>query len=210
VPIPQLQEVATRWRQNTADLKGRSVAILLYSVLDTIVDSYFPILDAIAEHIDAMEESIFGRSGRDALEPLFQMRKNLLALRRVIGPERDIMAMLVRRDLEVLGPTTAVYFQDVYDHVLRVTDSLDTYRDLLSGALDAYLSVVSNNLNQVMRTLTAWSIILMSLTLIPSIYGMNVHFWPTPGSRFGWDFALMVMFGIGGVLFALFKTINWL
>ncbi|HET7037407.1 MAG TPA: magnesium/cobalt transporter CorA [Thermomicrobiaceae bacterium] len=209
-PVPTLEDVATRWRQNAANLHGEGVAILLYSILDTIVDSYFPILDEVAERIDSMEEAIFNRAGKDALQTLFQHRKNLLALRRVIAPERDLTGMLVRRDLELLGPATAVYFQDVYDHVLRVTDALDTYRDLLSGALDAYLSVVSNNLNQVMRTLTAWSIILMSVTLIASIYGMNVALWPANGSVVAGAFSVTMMGAIGAILFVLFKGINWI
>lgn len=209
-PVPALEEVASRWRQNASNLQGKGVAILLYSVLDTIVDGYFPILDEVAERIDAMEEAIFNRAGKGALQTLFQHRKNLLALRRVIAPERDLTGILVRRDLELLGPATAVYFQDVYDHVLRVTDALDTYRDLLAGALDAYLSVVSNNLNQVMRTLTAWSIILMSVTLIASVYGMNVALWPTNGSILAGIFSLTLMGAIGAALFVLFKGIDWI
>lgn len=209
-PVRALQEVANRWRQNAGSLQGKGIAILLYSVLDTLVDGYFPILDEVAERIDAMEEAIFNKFDRSALQLLFQHRKNLLALRRVIAPERDLMAMLVRRDLELLGPVTAVYFQDIYDHVLRVTDALDTYRDLLTGALDAYLSVVSNNLNQVMRTLTAWSIILMSVTLIASIYGMNVALWPSNGSILAGVVSLTLMVLIGIVLFVLFKGIDWI
>ncbi|HEU5423723.1 MAG TPA: magnesium/cobalt transporter CorA [Nitrolancea sp.] len=209
-PVPALEEVASRWRQNASNLQGKGVAILLYSVLDTIVDGYFPILDEVAERIDAMEEAIFNRAGKGALQTLFQHRKNLLALRRVIAPERDLTGILVRRDLELLGPATADYFQEVYDHVLRVTDALDTYRDLLAGALDAYLSVVSNNLNQVMRTLTAWSIILMSVTLIASVYGMNVALWPTNGSILAGIFSLTLMGAIGAALFVLFKGIDWI
>ncbi len=211
-PCPEIDAIAERWRQQAdqmAEAKQR-VALLLYTLLDTVVDNYFPILDALAERTDRLEEAIFEGRDRGALEELFRLRKGLLALRRVVGPERDVLNLLTRRDIELLGPETAVYFQDVYDHILRVTDAIDTYRDLLASALDAYLSVVSNNLNQVMRTLTAWSIILMSLALIAGIYGMN--FVNMPELRLSWGYyaALAGMAALGLGLFALFKRIDWL
>ena len=205
-----IEETSQRWKASAERLQGRGIAVLLYSLLDTIVDGYFPILDSVAEQVDALEESIFDGSERGALQPLFQLRKNLLAMRRVLAPERDLMGQLVRRDLEALGPATAVYFQDVYDHVLRVTDALDTYRDLLAGALDAYLSVVSNNLNQVMRTLTAWSIILMTLTIVPSVYGMNFHLFPSTNWAHGFTYAMVLMLILGVGLFMMFRRIRWL
>src|SRR6185436_4563174 len=104
---------------------------------------------------------------------IFRLKKELLAIRRVVAPERDVLNVLVRRESPVFDEATIVYFQDIYDHLLRVTDAVDTYRDLMSSALDSYLSVTSNRLNQVMKTLTASSIILMSMTLVASIYGMN-------------------------------------
>lgn len=209
-PCTEIDETAQRWHQNVKSLGARSVAVLLYSLLDTIVDNYFPVLDAVAERTDALEFTIFERGSTAALQEIFALRKSLLALRRVLSPERDLMSMLTRLDLELLGPATAVYFQDIYDHVLRVTDAIDTYRDLLASALDAYLSVVSNNLNQVMRTLTSWSIILMSLALIAGIYGMNFHL--TPSEDWLPSFPLVVggMAAIGIVLFAMFKRIRWL
>lgn len=205
-----IEETARRWKENSAQLQGRGVAVLLYSLLDTIVDGYFPILDSIAEQVDQLEEAIFSGRNRNALQSLFLLRKNLLAMRRLLAPERDLMGLLVRRDLEALGENSAVYFQDVYDHVLRVTDALDTYRDLLAGVLDAHLSVVSNNLNQVMRTLTAWSIILMSLTIIPTIYGMNFRWIPELSLHYGYFYALALMALVGLVLFGMFKRIDWL
>jgi magnesium transporter len=185
--------------------------VLLYSLLDTIVDNYFPVLDVVAERAGAVEEEIFDHGNRGTtLEEIFSLRKNLLALGRILAPERDLMNTLTRRDIELLGPDTAVYFQDVYDHLIRVTDAIDTYRDLLGGALDAHLSVISNDLNQVMRTLTAWSIILMSLALIAGIYGMN--FVLTPSSDWTLSFEVVVtgMAALGLALFAMFKRINWL
>jgi magnesium transporter len=118
--------------------------------------------------------------------------------------------VLLRRDSPIFSDATMLYFQDVYDHVLRVTDAVDNYRDLLSGALDVYLSVTSNRMNQVMKTLTASSIILMSMTLVASVYGMNFDHMPELHWGLGYLWALGLMFAIGVGLLRLFKRIDWL
>lgn len=207
--IREIQATTERWKEYTDQLQARHVAVLLYSLLDTIVDGYFPVLDTVADLAENIEDTVFSGDGQ-ALQQVFQLRKRLLALRRILAPTRDMMRMLTRRDIELLGPETAVWFQDVYDHVLRVTDAVDTYRDLLASALEAYLSVVSNNLNQVMRTLTSWSIILMSVALVAGIYGMNFRHMPELALSWGYYGALGGMFLIGAGLFALFKHIRWL
>ncbi len=206
----EIEGTVKRWRENVPQGDKVGPAILLYSILDAMVDNYFPVLDAVAERTDELERTIFEAESHEALEMIFRLRKNLLALRRVLAPERDLMSTMARRDVELLGEETSVYFQDVYDHVLRVTDAIDTYRDLLAGALDAYLSVTSNNLNKVMRTLTSWSIILMSLALISGIYGMNFVHMPELSLSYGYYAALAGMLVLGAVLFAWFKRIDWL
>jgi magnesium transporter len=206
----EIDGTVKRWRENVPTAKYAGPAILLYSILDAIVDNYFPILDVVAERAAELEETIFSGDSHKALETIFRLRKNLLGLRRILGPERDLMSMVARRDIELLGEETSIYFQDVYDHVLRVTDALDTYRDLLSGALDAYLSVTSNNLNQVMRTLTSWSIILMTAALIAGVYGMNFKMLPYDSWHYGFIFAMVLMTALGAGMFAFFKRIRWL
>ena len=116
---------------------------------------------------------MFGQFDANAQQEIFRIKRNLLQMRKVLAPERDVLNVLMRRDTPIFSDETVRYFQDIYDHLLRVLDSIDTYRDLLSSALDSYLSVQSNRMNKVMKTLTASSIILMSVTLIASIYGMN-------------------------------------
>lgn len=206
----EIDGTVKRWQENAPKVSKAGPAILLYSILDAIVDNYFPVLDAVAERSDEVEHAVFDGDGHQALETIFLLRKNLLGLRRVLAPERDLMSTMARRDVELLGEESSVYFQDVYDHVLRVTDAIDTYRDLLSGALDVYLSVTSNNLNQVMRTLTSWSIILMTGALIAGIYGMNYRMLPYNGWNGGFIFAILLMAILGVGLFAWFKRINWL
>src|SRR5205823_11383572 len=162
------------------------VGILLYSLLDSITDNYFPVIDSIVERVEDLEEQIFERFNQRAIEEIFTLKKDLLALRKVLAPERDVLNVLIRRDLPIFDEHTIVYFQDVYDHVVRITDSIDTYRDLLSSALDSYLSMQSNRLNITVQTLTSVSIMLMSLAAVTGWYGMNFQAMPELSQWWGY------------------------
>lgn len=203
-------ETTTRWRENITQLGNRGVAVLVYSLLDAIVDEYFPLIDELAERTDALEEQIFDRLDQSAQKEIFRIKKDLLAVRKVLSPQRDVLNALLRRDNPMIHTDTLVYFQDIYDHILRVMDAVDTYRDLLSSALDAYLSVTSNRLNRIMKTLTASSIILMSMTLVASVYGMNFVHIPELDWQLGYLWALGLMVFIGGMLFSVFRRVDWL
>lgn len=205
-----LDEISARWQSNLTLVGSHTVGLLLYSILDAIVDGYFPVVDEISDRIEDLEARVFDDFDRSAQRDVFQLKKDLLGIRRSISPERDVMNVLLRRDTPMFDAATTIYFQDVYDHILRVTDSVDTYRDLLSSVLDAYLSVLSNRMNQVMKTLTASSIILMSMTLVASIYGMNFVHMPELGWHYGYAYALglMVLIGIG--VASVFRRIDWI
>jgi magnesium transporter len=208
--LPVMGETATRWRTNVAELDNHGPGFLLYSLLDSLVDGYFPVLDDIAERADSLEELILlqGQPGLQA--EILQLRRDLLMVRRVAGPERDIMNVLVRRDPPLFGREEIAYFQDVYDHLLRVTDSVDIYRDMLSSVLDANLSMISYSLNIVVKRLTASSIILMSISLVAGVYGMNFVHMPELDWRLGYPFALALMATVAVVEIALFRRIDWL
>jgi magnesium transporter len=184
-PIQELGDVWERW-QRRADDMGTDVGRLLYLIFDSIVDEYFPVVDVLADRAEDIEESIFEKFDRGALEDIFRLKKDLLALRRLVSPERDVLNVLLRRDPPILPANAVIFFQDVYDHLLRVLDSIDTYRDLLSSALDAYLSVQSNNLNEVMRKLTVISTIFLPLTFITGFFGMNFVHLPFDNDLFLW------------------------
>src|ERR687893_588398 len=205
-----MTQTAERWRTNAAALGNHGIGFLLHSVLDSLVDGYFPVLDDIADRADTMEESII-LAGQPTLQAeILRLRRDLLMIRRVAGPERDVMNVLIRRDPPLFNRKEVVYFQDVYDHLLRVTDTIDISRDMLSSVLDANLSMVSYTLNMVVKRLTASSIILMSITLIAGIYGMNFLFMPELDWRFGYPFALGLMVVIAAVEVGIFRRINWL
>lgn len=203
-------ETAERWKANVAAIGDRGVGFLLYSLLDSLVDGYFPVLDDIADRASSLEETII-LHGQPALQAeILRLRRELLLIRRVAGPERDVLNVLVRRDPPLFSAKEIVYFQDVYDHLLRITDSVDIYRDMLSSVLDANLSMISYTLNIVVKRLTASSIILMSITLIAGIYGMNFVHMPELDWRFGYPFALALMAGLGVAEFTVFRRIGWL
>lgn len=208
-PVKDLAEAADRWRRHRERL-DQGIGPLVYSVLDTIVDSYFPILDRVAERVEDLEDRIFKRLDPSALEGIFAVKKDLLALRRVLGPERDVVNHFLRRDLPVFSPAMLPYFQDVYDHLLRILDSVDLYRDLLTSALDAHLSVTSNTLNQIMKRLTAMTVVLMVPTLIAGIYGMNFRTMPELDWPPGYFVVLAAMATVSAVLALLFRRRGWL
>lgn len=207
--IPALAETIRRWQQNQEQLDLDS-GVLLYQLFDTIVDDYFPVIDQLAERVEEIEEQIFERFREEALQEVFGLKRDLLHIRRVVAPERDVLNILIRREVPIFERGTIMYLQDVYDHIVRITDSIDTYRDLLSSALDAFLSVQSNRLNQVVKVLTIASIVLMSDALIAGIYGMNFVFMPELQSPYGYPFALglMLVISVGLVLF--FRWRKWL
>lgn len=218
-PIEEIDEVAARFRRNTTEIE-RGIGVLLYSLLDTIVDHYFPAIDRIAERIEKLEADVIQHSGpnqRRGMQDIFNLKRELTHLRRQIAPERDAMAVLARRELPIVSEATGVYFQDLYEHVLRVTDAVDIYRDLLSGVLDSYLSVSSNNLavaandlNNIMKRLASYSIILMGMALVTGIYGMNFDNMPELHLRFGYLGALGLMVLVGVSLAFVFKRNRWL
>ena len=171
-------------------------------------------LDDIVERVETLEENLFAEvvtKGKTYdMRSLFQIKKDLLHLRRVIAPERDSLLVLARQEIPLFDRKVAVYFQDVYDHVVRVTDAIDIYQDLLTNALESYLSLVSNNLNQVMKTLTSLTVILAVPTVIAGIYGMNFDNMPELKWEHGYFYALALMLTSVVLVFVYFRRKRWI
>ena len=183
---------------------------LLYALLDAAVDSYFPVLDSISERIDALEDRVLeGEADRDSLAEILHLKRRLLELRRVLAPMRDVANALLRRDLEIVHAASVPYYQDLYDHLVRVLDQVDIYRDLLAAVLDARLTVASNSLNTIMKRLTAFTVILMVPTLIAGIYGMNFDLMPELRWPIGYPLALAVMATAVVVSVTYFRRKGW-
>jgi magnesium transporter len=207
--IEELDEAAARWAEHCRGNLPETSAMLAYTICDSIVDGYFPCLDEFGDQIEDLERAMFDGGDPDSLERIFRMKRQLLEMRRVVAPTRDVFNAFTRRELPILGETSLAYFQDVYDHVIRTTDTIDAYRDILSSVIDVHLTLVSNSLNQTVRTLTVVSIILMTLALIAGIYGMNFEHMPELSWRYGYFMALGAMALIAGGLALLFRRINW-
>ncbi len=197
------------WREWT-DLAERRTGLVTYLLVDSIVDDYLPLLDSISDKLEDLEEQIFEDFNPASLQEIFNIKKQLLFLRRAVVPLRDVFNTLQRREQPIFSRETMVYFQDVYDHLIRVADMIDTLRDLIASAMDAYLSISGNRMNVVMKRLTSISTILMSITLVAGIYGMNFQFMPELVWRYGYAGALTSMLIIGLGLYFYFRKINWL
>ncbi len=208
-PVSEIEEGLRRWERNGSVL-GHGVGALVYALLDSLVDRYFDLADQVAEQVGALEQLILEGADRGTVQSVFALKKRLLALRRVLGPERDALGVLMRQDIPLLDGKTIVYLRDVYDHLVRITDTVDLHSDLLTNALDVYLSSISNRLNQVMKTLTSVTIILMSVALISGIYGMNFKNMPELDWPLGYLWALGLMGAVGGGLYLLLKRKDWL
>lgn len=208
-PISTIDETIKRWQANSAEFRNDAGA-LIYALLDALVDDYFPVIDQLAERVEDIEQQIFEHFREEALQSVFSLKRDLLAVRRVVAPERDVLNVLIRREVPIFERNTILYLQDVYDHIVRITDSIDTYRDLLSSALDAFLSLQSNQLNQIVKVLTITSIVLMCDALIAGIYGMNFEFMPELHWRYGYAVALGLMVLASGGLLLFFRRRRWL
>jgi magnesium transporter len=208
-PIRAIETARRLWGEWT-DRAEHGAGLLSYLLIDAIVDDYMPLLDVLSDRMDDLEDKIFGDFQPEAIQEIFRIKKQLLFLRRTITPLRDVFNTMLRREQPIFPRETHVYFQDVFDHIIRVADTVDTLRDMLSSTMDAYLSVSGNRMNMVMKRLTSISTILMSVTLIAGIYGMNFTFMPELRWRFGYVFALLSMIGIGLGLYFYLRKVKWL
>ncbi|HEX5395501.1 MAG TPA: magnesium/cobalt transporter CorA [Candidatus Limnocylindria bacterium] len=206
---PSIEDVRQRVGQGASSV-GHSVGGVLYAILDTVVDGYFPLLDRLSDRIDRLEDRIVsGQQGGTTLRDVLAIKRELLELRRVLAPQRDVANALLRRDVALIDDRAAPYFQDLYDHLVRVLDQLDLYRDLIGSTLDANLSVTSNNLNEVMKRLTAFTVVIMLPTLIASIYGMNFRGMPGLDSPLGFWMSIGAMVLLGALAAAYFRARDW-
>ncbi len=167
--------VRIRIRDGKNAFRSHSIDYLLYALLDSIIDSYFPFIDQLADQLDHIDESITLGLEDGAFDKLHQLRSQLLALRRVIRPHRDMVNQLIRDDYDLIVPETRIFLRDCYDHVIHVSDSTDTYNEAANGIRDYHMSMVSNRMNEIMKVLTIMSSIFIPLSFVVGLYGMNFN-----------------------------------
>ena len=195
------------------DGKVHTTGLLLHALLDTIVDQYFGVVDSLGERVELLEQMVVGGDAQDydtSIRELFELKRDLLRVRRRVAPEREVLAALVRGDIQELRETgRRAYFQDVYDHINRVTDEIDTFRELTSNVIDAHLASVSNRLNEVLKVLTSIATVLLVLTLVTGFFGQNWEAIPYESREFFWaSVALMVVLALGTFIY--FRRKGWL
>lgn len=198
-------DIIETWRSNLDRISNRRAA-LVHAWLDTVVDEY-----RLAEEVGLIEEAVLASPERPQLSRLFELRKVIFNLRRLLGAGRDALGLLIHRHRDALGPEAGFYLGDVYDHLIRVVENLEMQHELTMSLTEAYLSHVCNRLNQTMQTLTVLSTILMTAALIAGIYGMKHRLIPADGeSAFGFIFALGLMVLAGAGLLAVFRRRGWI
>jgi magnesium transporter len=198
-------------RGDPGSLLKRGPDFLLYAITDGIVDGYFPVLDAIEDEIDGLQDEAMRSTTSTTLERLFELKRELIGLRRAISPAREIFNQLTNRDLALVAPEHVVYFRDVYDHLIRVTDELDNDRELVAGTLEVYLSTVNNNLSVIMKRLTGVTVILAGIGAVAGLFGMSeagVALAGGEGSGF-WLVTAIVVAG-AAITAAVLRRIDWI
>ncbi|MEO8632994.1 MAG: magnesium/cobalt transporter CorA [Chloroflexota bacterium] len=193
--------------------KLQTTGLLLHALLDTLVDQYFAVIDSLGERVELLEQMVVGGNAEDydtSIRELFELKRDLLRVRHRVAPEREVLAGLVRGDIQELRETgRRAYFQDVYDHINRVTDEIDTFRELTSNVIDAHLASVSNRLNEVVKVLTSVATVLLVLTLVTGFFGQNWEAIPYGSTELFWaSIATMVVLAVGTFIY--FRRKGWL
>ena len=201
-------------RNRIKNSKGRirkmSADYLAYSLIDSVIDNYYVILEKISEEIEALEEELVTNPTPKTLQSLHDLKRDTLFIRKSIRPFRDIIDSMERGESPLIQDSTQVYLRDLYDHTIQIIETVETLRDMISGMLDIYLSSVSNRMNEVMKTLTIFAAIFIPLTFIAGLYGMNFEFMPELKVRWAYPTLLGVMFVIGISFVMYFKKKKWL
>ncbi len=201
--------VGDRLKIAKGKLRTSGVDYLTYLLLDAIIDSYFPVLEDYGERIEDLEDRIILNPSKHTLQDVYDVRRELLSLRRSIWPLRNVLNILIRDDNDLISADVQIYLRDCYDHVIQILDIIETYRELASSLMDVYLSSMSNKMNEVMNVLTIISTIFIPLTFIAGVYGMNFENMPELSGQYNYFICLIVMLliGIGSIIF--FKKRGW-
>jgi magnesium transporter len=187
-----------------------SADYLMYTLLDAVVDNYFAVLEKMGEKIEEIEDELVSNPDPSTLKAIHDLKRQIISLRKYVWPLREVVNRLDRWESKLIHETTNIYLRDVYDHTIQVIDSVETYRDMLSGMLDIYLSSVSNRMNEVMKVLTIIATIFIPLTLVAGIYGMNFADMPELKSSWGYPLVLLLMLSMAIVMLFYFRKKKWI
>lgn len=202
--------IRERIRNGKGKIRDMGADYLTYCLLDAIVDSYFAVLEDAEEKIEAVEEEVVANPAPETVRKLYQLKRDMIFLRKAIWPLREVLAAMNRRESKLITDQTGIYLRDVYDHVVQVIDIIEVSRDMLSGMLDIYLSSMNNRLNEVMKFLTVIATVFMPLSFLASLWGMNFKNMPELGLELGYPMALCIMAGAAIFMIVQFRKKGWL
>lgn len=202
--------VRERIRKSGTKLREFGTDYLAYTLIDSIVDSYFHILEKIGEDVEGLEDNLVLEPNKNDLQTIHLLRREMILLRRAIWPLREVVSAMQRNENAFIDQRTRIYLRDVYDHTIQVIETIESYRDMIVGMLDTYLSSTSNKLNEVMKVLTVISTLFIPLTFLAGVYGMNFRYFPELGYSwmYPWGFWIVTFAIIGGMIF-FFKRKKW-
>ena len=202
--------VRDRIRKSKGKIRTRGADYLAYSLIDAVVDNYFLILEKMGEDLEILEDELVECPDSDTSQKIHEMKRNMIFMRKAVWPLREVISRLSRGQTAIFQESTEIYLRDVYDHTIQVIDAIETFRDVLSGMLDIYLSSISNRMNEVMKVLTIIATIFIPLTLVSGIYGMNFDYMPELRWHWGYPAVLLFMLLTGLLMLLYFKRRNWL
>jgi magnesium transporter len=208
-PLKAIDEVRTKALRNP-EFFSRGADRLLHAVLDRTVDFYFPLAEELEARLDTIESGLSARPDSGTYERIFALKKQLLAFRRFVAPQRDIVNALSFRPLVGVREETHIYFRDIHDHLIRIHDQLETMRDMTTGVLDAYMTQMSQRTNEIIKVLTIMGSILLPLTLLTGVFGMNFDAIPGLHHPLGFWVLVGIMLLVAGVVFSVFKRRQWI
>ncbi|UCC25212.1 MAG: magnesium/cobalt transporter CorA [Gemmatimonadales bacterium] len=202
--------VRDRLRTGKGTIRSRGADYLAYALIDSVVDHYFHIIEAISDHVEALEPQVLEDPSPEALAAIHRLRREMLVIRRGVWPLRDLLSQLYRDESGFIGADTRVFLRDVYDHAVQVVDTVETLRDLVGGLMDLYLTGVSNRMNEVMKVLTIIATIFIPLSFLAGLYGMNFDSMPELHQPWGYPGLLLVMAAVAGAMLLFFRRKGWL
>jgi magnesium transporter len=199
-----------RIRKSKGRVRKATADYLAYALIDSIVDNYFVILEQLGEKIEDTEQELATDPDVATLQTIRAFKKEMIFLRKSVWPVREVVNSLERGESPLINEATGIYLRDVYDHTIQIIDTVESYRDMLSGMLDVYLSIISNKMNEVMKVLTIFAAIFIPLTFVAGVYGMNFEHMPELGWQWGYLAVLLVMAVIGATMLFYFRRKRWL
>ncbi|WP_333873578.1 magnesium/cobalt transporter CorA [Methylobacter sp.] len=209
-PDAIFDQLFSRLNNDKCHIRSLGTDYLTYIIMDTIVDEYFALQDTFDELIETVEDELLTNPSAQTLNTIQKIKRELIFLRRSVSPLRELLASIQRSESQLLNEKTKRYFGDVYDHVIRVSEAMESYRDLIAGMLDIYLSSISNKMNETMKILTVFASIFIPLTFIAGVYGMNFEYMPELKWRWGYPALWAIFIGVTVFLLRFFKKKNWL